>query len=298
MRCFHAKTALDNVATGLEVAGVARRRRFETRARTGSLAVGLGGFCRRYTHMLSGGQREPALGSRASLDPAIRSSPDGRAVGRSTTRPGRSWGNLLVDLWNATQSGAAVRHTPTWRRRSRGGSRGDHVGRATRGSSADWRVELHGAAINFRGRSKRNLRIAPMIWSVISRGDGVFKDTRNRERVRLAQSCLEFEVCAEFGMKKQGDIMAFTWFHFWVRRFGAAATFGSHAALRRAYSHGRHFFKDGERLAVNKAGKTTRDQSECVGDNSRPRSPGATCRRHQELRALMSTRGPSDGFGA
>jgi NitT/TauT family transport system ATP-binding protein len=54
---FPWKTALDNVAIGLEVKGVARPQALE-RAQGWLTQVGLGAFGGRYPHMLSGGQRK------------------------------------------------------------------------------------------------------------------------------------------------------------------------------------------------------------------------------------------------
>src|SRR5262249_58973753 len=54
---FPWKTALDNVAIGLETVGVARPEAHE-RARGWLARVGLGAFGERYPHMLSGGQRK------------------------------------------------------------------------------------------------------------------------------------------------------------------------------------------------------------------------------------------------
>ena len=51
------KTAIENVAIGLEVAGVASREA-RGRAREWLGKVGLGAFGDRYPHMLSGGQRK------------------------------------------------------------------------------------------------------------------------------------------------------------------------------------------------------------------------------------------------
>src|SRR5438094_4856334 len=53
---FPWKTALENVAIGLETAGVARSEARE-RARAWLARVGLSDFATRYPHMLSGGQR-------------------------------------------------------------------------------------------------------------------------------------------------------------------------------------------------------------------------------------------------
>src|ERR1700693_5961163 len=54
---FPWKTAIDNVAIGLEVAGAPRAQALE-RAQGWLTAVGLGAFGNRYPHMLSGGQRK------------------------------------------------------------------------------------------------------------------------------------------------------------------------------------------------------------------------------------------------
>src|ERR1700761_5321384 len=54
---FPWKTAIDNVAIGLEVAGVARSEAL-ARAQKWLGSVGLGTFAGRYPHMLSGGQRK------------------------------------------------------------------------------------------------------------------------------------------------------------------------------------------------------------------------------------------------
>src|SRR5689334_7698505 len=54
---FPWKTARDNVAIGIEIAGVDRKEA-EARAETCLKRVGLAGFGNRYPHMLSGGQRK------------------------------------------------------------------------------------------------------------------------------------------------------------------------------------------------------------------------------------------------
>src|SRR5438128_7460972 len=54
---FPWKTALENVAIGLETAGVARAEA-RARAREWLARMGLGQFGERYPHMLSGGQRK------------------------------------------------------------------------------------------------------------------------------------------------------------------------------------------------------------------------------------------------
>jgi len=54
---FPWKTAIDNVAIGLEIKGAPRAHALE-RAQGWLTSVGLGGFANRYPHMLSGGQRK------------------------------------------------------------------------------------------------------------------------------------------------------------------------------------------------------------------------------------------------
>ena len=54
---FPWKTAIDNVAIGLEIAGAPREQALQ-RAQGWLTSVGLGAFGNRYPHMLSGGQRK------------------------------------------------------------------------------------------------------------------------------------------------------------------------------------------------------------------------------------------------
>src|ERR1700731_4193740 len=54
---FPWKTAIDNVAIGLEISGAPRGHALE-RAQGWLTAAGLGAFGNRYPHMLSGGQRK------------------------------------------------------------------------------------------------------------------------------------------------------------------------------------------------------------------------------------------------
>jgi len=87
---FPWKTALDNVAIGLEVKGGARATALEA-AQRWLTSVGLGAFGARYPHMLSGGQRK-----RVGLAQVLIRDPedfaDGRAVRtRSMPKRDRSW---------------------------------------------------------------------------------------------------------------------------------------------------------------------------------------------------------------
>ena len=95
---FPWKTARDNVAIGLEVAGVARNEAAE-RAQGWLNAVGLGAFAARYPHMLSGGQRKRvALAQVLIRDPKILLMDEPFGPLDAQTR--QVMGNLLLDLWS------------------------------------------------------------------------------------------------------------------------------------------------------------------------------------------------------
>jgi sulfonate transport system ATP-binding protein len=96
---FPWKTAIDNVALGLEVAGV---RRDEALARAGQWleSVGLAGFAGRYPHMLSGGQRKRVgLAQVLIRDPKILLMDEPFGPLDAQTR--QLMGSLLLELWTA-----------------------------------------------------------------------------------------------------------------------------------------------------------------------------------------------------
>ena len=96
---FPWKTALDNVAIGLETAGVARGEARE-RAQAWLVRVGLGQFGPRYPHMLSGGQRKRVgLAQVLIRDPKILLMDEPFGPLDAQTR--QIMGNLLLDLWSA-----------------------------------------------------------------------------------------------------------------------------------------------------------------------------------------------------
>ena len=96
---FPWKTALDNVAIGLETAGVQRGEARE-RAQTWLGRVGLSEFGARYPHMLSGGQRKRVgLVQVLIRDPKILLMDEPFGPLDAQTR--QIMGNLLLDLWNA-----------------------------------------------------------------------------------------------------------------------------------------------------------------------------------------------------
>jgi NitT/TauT family transport system ATP-binding protein len=96
---FPWKTALENVAIGLETAGIARAEA-RARAQTWLTRVGLGQFGGRYPHMLSGGQRKRVgLVQVLIRDPKILLMDEPFGPLDAQTR--QIMGNLLLDLWSA-----------------------------------------------------------------------------------------------------------------------------------------------------------------------------------------------------
>jgi NitT/TauT family transport system ATP-binding protein len=96
---FPWKTALDNVAIGLEIAGVARSEAL-VRAQGWLTSVGLGAFASRYPHMLSGGQRK-----RVGLAQVLIRNPKillmDEPFGPLDAQTRQIMGNLLLDLWTS-----------------------------------------------------------------------------------------------------------------------------------------------------------------------------------------------------
>lgn len=96
---FPWKTAIDNVAIGLETAGVSSKLAHE-RAQDWLKRVGLGSFAARYPHMLSGGQRKRiGLAQVLIRDPKILLMDEPFGPLDAQTR--QIMGNLLLDLWSA-----------------------------------------------------------------------------------------------------------------------------------------------------------------------------------------------------
>jgi NitT/TauT family transport system ATP-binding protein len=95
---FPWKTALENVAIGLETVGVARGDA-RARARDWLRRVGLGEFASRYPHMLSGGQRKRiGLAQVLIREPKILLMDEPFGPLDAQTRV--IMGNLLLDLWS------------------------------------------------------------------------------------------------------------------------------------------------------------------------------------------------------
>ena len=96
---FPWKTAIDNVAIGLEVAGAPREQALQ-RAQGWLTSVGLGAFGNRYPHMLSGGQRKRVgLAQVLIRDPKILLMDEPFGPLDAQTR--QIMGNLLLQLWTA-----------------------------------------------------------------------------------------------------------------------------------------------------------------------------------------------------
>ena len=95
------KTALDNVAISLEVAGVPRTNALE-KAREWLARVGLSAFADRYPHMLSGGQKKRVgLAQVLIRDPKILLMDEPFGPLDAQTR--QIMGNLLLMLWAANR---------------------------------------------------------------------------------------------------------------------------------------------------------------------------------------------------
>jgi NitT/TauT family transport system ATP-binding protein len=96
---FPWKTAVENVAIGLEIAGTPAKEA-RTRAQQWLARIGLAGFGARYPHMLSGGQRKRVgLAQVLIRDPRILLMDEPFGPLDAQTR--QIMGNLLLDLWSA-----------------------------------------------------------------------------------------------------------------------------------------------------------------------------------------------------
>ena len=96
---FPWKTAIDNVAIGLEIKRMPRAEAL-ARAQKWLTSVGLGAFANRYPHMLSGGQRKRvALAQVLIRDPKILLMDEPFGPLDAQTR--QVMGNLLLELWSA-----------------------------------------------------------------------------------------------------------------------------------------------------------------------------------------------------
>jgi NitT/TauT family transport system ATP-binding protein len=163
---FPWKTALDNVAIGLEIASVARDEALE-RAQAWLTSVGLGNFAGRYPHMLSGGQRKRVgLAQVLIRDPKILLMDEPFGPLDAQTR--QIMGNLLLDLWNADRKAVLfVTHDL-----EEAIALADRVVIMSAGPNAriigDWRVELPRPRDIFEVRLEKEFHaLHAMIWSVL-----------------------------------------------------------------------------------------------------------------------------------
>jgi NitT/TauT family transport system ATP-binding protein len=96
---FPWKTALDNVAIGLEIEGIPRQEAL-SRGQGWLASVGLAAFGNRYPHMLSGGQRK-----RVGLAQVLIRNPRillmDEPFGPLDAQTRQIMGNLLLELWSA-----------------------------------------------------------------------------------------------------------------------------------------------------------------------------------------------------
>jgi NitT/TauT family transport system ATP-binding protein len=163
---FPWKTAIDNVAIGLEVAGLARAEALE-RAQAWLTSVGLGAFAGRYPHMLSGGQRKRVgLAQVLIRDPKILLMDEPFGPLDAQTR--QIMGNLLLDLWTADRKAVLfVTHDL-----EEAIALADRVVIMSAGPNAriigDWRVELSRPRDIFEVRLEKEFHeLHHMIWSVL-----------------------------------------------------------------------------------------------------------------------------------
>ena len=137
---FPWKTAIDNVAIGLEIEGTPRSDAL-ARAQSWLASVGLAAFGNRYPHMLSGGQRKRVgLAQVLIRDPRILLMDEPFGPLDAQTR--QIMGNLLLELWNADRKAVLfVTHDL-----EEAIALADRVVIMSAGPSAriigDWRVEL------------------------------------------------------------------------------------------------------------------------------------------------------------
>jgi NitT/TauT family transport system ATP-binding protein len=163
---FPWKTAIDNVAIGLEISGAPRGLALE-RAQGWLNAVGLGGFGNRYPHMLSGGQRKRVgLAQVLIRDPKILLMDEPFGPLDAQTR--QIMGNLLLELWNADRKAVLfVTHDL-----EEAIALADRVVIMSAGPSAriigDWRVPLPRPRDIFEVRLQKEFHsLHHEIWSVL-----------------------------------------------------------------------------------------------------------------------------------
>jgi NitT/TauT family transport system ATP-binding protein len=163
---FPWKTALDNVAIGLEIAGTSRGEAL-ARAKQWLGSVGLGVFASRYPHMLSGGQRK-----RVGLAQVLIRNPKillmDEPFGPLDAQTRQIMGNLLLELWSADRKAVLfVTHDL-----EEAIALADRVVIMSAGPGAriigDWRVPLARPRDIFEARLEKDFHaLHREIWSVL-----------------------------------------------------------------------------------------------------------------------------------
>ncbi|HTO61192.1 MAG TPA: ABC transporter ATP-binding protein [Bradyrhizobium sp.] len=163
---FPWKTALDNVAIGLEIAGTARSEAL-ARAKQWLGSVGLAAFASRYPHMLSGGQRK-----RVGLAQVLIRNPKillmDEPFGPLDAQTRQIMGNLLLELWSADKKAVLfVTHDL-----EEAIALADRVVIMSAGPGAriigDWRVPLARPRDIFEARLEKDFHaLHREIWSVL-----------------------------------------------------------------------------------------------------------------------------------
>ena len=163
---FPWKTALDNVAIGLEIAGTPRAEAL-AKAEQWLTSVGLAAFGNRYPHMLSGGQRK-----RVGLAQVLIRNPKiilmDEPFGPLDAQTRQIMGNLLLELWNADRKAVLfVTHDL-----EEAIALADRVVIMSAGPAAriigDWRVDLPRPRDIFEVRLKHEFHVLHReIWNVL-----------------------------------------------------------------------------------------------------------------------------------
>jgi NitT/TauT family transport system ATP-binding protein len=163
---FPWKTALDNVAIGLEIAGTSRGEAL-ARAKQWLGSVGLAAFASRYPHMLSGGQRK-----RVGLAQVLIRNPKillmDEPFGPLDAQTRQIMGNLLLELWSADKKAVLfVTHDL-----EEAIALADRVVIMSAGPGAriigDWRVPLARPRDIFEARLEKDFHaLHREIWSVL-----------------------------------------------------------------------------------------------------------------------------------
>src|SRR5262249_22951396 len=163
---FPWKTALDNVAIGLEIAGTSRGEAL-ARAKQWLASVGLAAFASRYPHMLSGGpRRRVGLAQVLTRNPKILLMDEPFGPLDAQTR--QIMGNLLLELWSADKKAVLfVTHDL-----EEAIALADRVVIMSAGPGAriigDWRVPLARPRDIFEARLEKDFHaLHREIWSVL-----------------------------------------------------------------------------------------------------------------------------------